>query len=63
MATGEINVNIVILINDQHAHDVLGCAGFGELKTAFIDEFRQICARYGHQARHYEQQEWGQLTL
>ena len=30
-------MNIVILINDQHAHDVLGCAGFGELKTPTAD--------------------------
>jgi len=34
-----------------------------ELKTAFIDEFRQINAQYGNRSRHYEQQEWGQLTL
>ena len=30
-------MNVVIFINDQHAHDVLGCAGFGELETPAAD--------------------------
>lgn len=30
-------MNVVILINDQHAHDVLGCAGFPRLQTPAID--------------------------
>jgi arylsulfatase A-like enzyme len=29
--------NVVILINDQHAHDVLGCAGYGKLETPALD--------------------------
>ena len=29
--------NVVILMNDQHAHNVLGCAGFGKLKTPTFD--------------------------
>src|SRR4051812_34665990 len=30
-------MNVVILMNDQHAHDVLGCAGFPRLQTPAID--------------------------
>ncbi|MHC4674945.1 MAG: sulfatase family protein [Planctomycetota bacterium] len=30
-------INVVILISDQHAHDVLGCAGFGKIRTPTYD--------------------------
>ena len=30
-------MNVVILINDQHAHHVLGCAGFPHVQTPAAD--------------------------
>jgi len=37
---------IVILINDQHHHSVLGCAGFGPLETPAIDRLASEGTRF-----------------
>ncbi|MHC4916946.1 MAG: sulfatase family protein [Planctomycetota bacterium] len=38
--------NVVILMNDQHSHDALGCAGYGELKTPALDRLAADGVRF-----------------
>ncbi len=38
--------NVVVLINDQHAHDVLGPAGFGALRTPTFDRLAADGVRF-----------------
>jgi arylsulfatase A-like enzyme len=38
--------NVVILMNDQHAHDALGCAGYGQLKTPALDRLAADGVRF-----------------
>jgi len=38
--------NVVILMNDQHSHDVLGCAGFGPLRTPALDRLAADGVRF-----------------
>ncbi len=38
--------NVVILINDQHSHNVLGCAGYGDLRTPALDRLAADGVRF-----------------
>ncbi len=38
--------NVIILMNDQHAHDALGCAGYGPLKTPALDRLAADGVRF-----------------
>lgn len=39
-------MNIVILMNDQHAHDVLGCNGYGPMRTPVYDRLAADGVRF-----------------
>lgn len=45
MSTRQLT-NVVILVNDQHAHDALGCAGYGPLKTPVVDRLAADGVRF-----------------
>ncbi len=39
-------MNVVLLITDQHAHDALGCVGFGDLQTPTYDGLEKDGIRF-----------------